>query len=390
MTGGDFGRPFGPPPLGAPPGPLAADEAVLDLVDQRVLAQLQDARLYQAGGKRIVRGRVPGGVDRRRAVERSLGGLPVDFFFEQVGDETYLTVSRPKSRALPEGWPVNVLLFLLTVVTTTWAGAYWNGVDPLAAATAPGGGLAGFLAAMRAGLPFALSLLAILTCHEFGHFFAARHYGLDTTLPYYIPIPPFVSPIGTLGAVIKMRTPLYNRRILMDVGAAGPLAGAVVALPILIYGILHAPIAPEVAGPSYVFNEPLLFKALERWLRPDIPPHGDIVATSTVLAGWIGLFVTALNLLPVGQLDGGHVVYALLGRGQHVVGLVTVLALAAMGWLWNGWWMWVLLILFLVRIKHPPVLDLDLPLDRRHKLIGWITIALFLLCIHPVPFAVRP
>jgi membrane-associated protease RseP (regulator of RpoE activity) len=378
--------PFPPPATGA----VDDGGVALDAIDSLVLDHLQEARLYRVGDKRIVRGLLAGGDARRPSFERSLKGLPVDAFFERVGDQTYATISRPKSRALPSKWPLNLLLFVLTVLTTTWAGAYWNGIDPLQMATEPGGGPAAFLAAMRTGLPFALSLLAILTCHEFGHYFAARRYGLDTTLPFYIPIPPFISPIGTLGAVIKLKTPLYNRRILMDVGAAGPLAGAVVALPILAYGILHAPIAPAISGPAYVFNEPLLFTALERLLRPDIPPHGDIVATSTVLAGWIGLFVTALNLLPVGQLDGGHVVYALLGRGQHVVGLVTVIALAGLGWLWNGWWMWVLLILFLVRVKHPPVLDLDLPLDRKRQVIGWITMALFLLCIHPVPFAVRP
>jgi membrane-associated protease RseP (regulator of RpoE activity) len=372
------------------PGAAVEGEVAFDAIDNLLLNELQEPRLYKVGDKRIVRGRLAGGEARRQALERSLQGLPVDFFFERVGDQTFVTVSRPKSRALPSKWPLNLLLFLLTVLTTTWAGAYWNGVDPLQVATQPGGGFEAFLAGMRSGLPFALSLLTILTCHEFGHYFAARRYGLDTTLPFYIPIPPFVSPIGTLGAVIKLKTPLYNRRILMDVGAAGPLAGAVVALPILAYGILHAPIAPAISGPVYVFNEPLLFTALERLLRPDIPPNGDIVATSTVLAGWIGLFVTALNLLPVGQLDGGHIVFALLGRGQHVVGLATVVVLVGLGWLWNGWWMWVFLILFLVRIKHPPVLDLDLPLDRKRKIIGWVTMVLFLLCIHPVPFAVRP
>jgi membrane-associated protease RseP (regulator of RpoE activity) len=379
-------EPFPPPATVGPEDGVGA----LDAIDRVVLSQLQEARLYRVGEKRIVRGLLAGGDARRESFARSLQGLPVDSFFERVGDRTYATVSRPKSRSLPAKWPLNLLLFVLTVLTTTWAGAYWNGIDPFELAAQPGGGVRALLAAMGSGLPFALSLLTILTCHEFGHYFAARRYGLDTTLPFYIPIPPFLSPIGTLGAVIKLKTALYNRRILMDVGAAGPLAGAVVALPILAYGILHAPIAPVTAGPAYVFNEPLLFKALEKLLRPDMPPHGDIVATSTVLAGWIGLFVTALNLLPVGQLDGGHVVYALLGRGQHVVGLATVLGLAGLGWLWNGWWMWVLLILFFVRVKHPPVLDLDLPLDRKRKAIGWITMVLFLLCIHPVPFEVRP
>lgn len=379
-------NPF-PPPVGEAGPPLA--EAALDEVDTFVLGHLTEPRLFQVGSKRIVRGRVPGPEERRRSLKRSLETVPADVFYERVAGETFATVSRPKSRALPEGWGRNLILFLATLFTTTWGGAYWNGVDPFAGSSWTQPDFAAVAQGLRTGLPFALSLLWILTCHEFGHYFAARRYGLDTTLPFYIPIPPFLSPIGTLGAVIKMKTPLYNRRILMDVGAAGPLAGVAAALPILVYGILNAPLVPDWEGPGLTFNEPLMFTGLERLLRPDIPPGGDIQATSPVLAGWLGLFVTALNLLPVGQLDGGHVVYALLGKGQHRVGALCFVALAGLGWLWSGWWLWVVLILVAVRIKHPPVLDLEIPLDARRKAIGWVTVLLFALCFHPLPFEIR-
>lgn len=354
-----------------------------------VLGELAEPRLFQVGGKRILRGKLAGGPARRRGLAERLRALPVDAFFEQVGDETFLTVSRPKSRTLPRDWWRNLALFLLTLFTTTWGGAYWNGVDPFAGSSLGSVRVGEILAGLRAGLPFALALLAILTCHEFGHFFAARRYGLDTTLPFYIPVPPFVSPIGTLGAVIKMNTPLYNRRILLDVGAAGPLAGVAAALPILIYGVLHAPPVPAEVGAGLYFNEPLLFQGIERLLRPELPAGGDIEATSLVLAGWLGLFVTALNLLPVGQLDGGHVVYALLGRGQHWVGAGAFLALGALSFLWVGWAAWVLITLLVVRIKHPPILDLALPLDAKRKAVGWLVVLLFALCFHPVPFEVR-
>jgi membrane-associated protease RseP (regulator of RpoE activity) len=370
--------------------PLGA-EGVRDSIDTFVLAHLTAPRFLQVAEKRILRGKVDGPPARREQFARRLRELPVDAFFETVGADTFATVSRPKSRRIPTDWPRYLVFFLLTVFTTTWGGAYWNGIDPFAGSTWGDPDLGAILNGLRAGLPYSMALVGILACHEFGHYFAARRYGLDTTLPFFIPIPPFffLLPIGTLGAVIKMNTPLYNRRILMDVGAAGPLAGMVAALPILGYGILRAPAIPETQASGLYFSEPLLFTALEFLLRPDLRAGGDIQATSAVLAGWIGLFVTALNLLPVGQLDGGHVTYALLGRGQHRLGRIFFLALAALGFLWSGWWLWVVIILLVVRIKHPPVLDLELPLDGKRKAIGWITVALFLLCFHPVPFQLR-
>jgi membrane-associated protease RseP (regulator of RpoE activity) len=358
-------------------------------VDDAVLARLEEPRVYRVGDKRIVRGRVTGGPAGRAALARELERLPVDAFFQSADGTTLATVSRPRSPALPAGWPFNVVLFLLTLLTTTWAGAWWSGVDPFAGSTPSSLDWAAIARGLSAGLPFSLSLLAILTCHEFGHWFAARRYGLDATLPFYIPIPPFLSPIGTLGAVIRMGTPLYDRRILMDVGAAGPLAGIAVALPILAYGILNAPLAPASSGPGLYLGEPLLFQALEALLRPGLGPDQDLIATSLVLAGWLGLFVTALNLIPIGQLDGGHVVYALFGRGQMAVGVLALAGLGAMGWFWKGWWMWIAIMLLVVRLGHPPTLDTELPLDGKRKLVGWLTLLLLVLCFHPLPFELR-
>ncbi|HEY7531124.1 MAG TPA: site-2 protease family protein [Gemmatimonadota bacterium] len=382
--------------LDLPRGPFPPDSAPtrvatapVDPVDEAVLSRLEAPRVYSVGSKRIVRGRLAGGPPERAALARELERLPVDAFFQSADGTTLVTVSRPRSRALHAGWPFNLVLFLLTLLTTTWGGAYWSGVDPFAGSTpssldwdAIGRGLA-------AGLPFSLSLLGILTCHEMGHWIAARRYGLDATLPFYIPVPPFLSPIGTLGAVIRMGTPLYDRRILMDVGAAGPIAGIAAALPILGYGILTAPLAPASSGPGLYLGEPLLFQALEALLRPGLGPEQDLIATSLVLAGWLGLFVTALNLIPIGQLDGGHVVHALFGRGQLVVGGLALVALAGMGWFWKGWWMWMAIMLLVVRLGHPPTLDTELPLDGRRKLVGWLTLLLLVLCFHPMPFELR-
>ncbi|MBA2565186.1 MAG: site-2 protease family protein [Gemmatimonadetes bacterium] len=382
-----------PVPDPFPPALSEADagtgEMQLDALDTYVLGRLTEPRLFRAGAKKIIRGRLDGSAGGREAFARDLKAQPVNVFFERVDGATFATVSRPPLARVPENWPLHLALFIATLFTTAWGGAYWNGIDPFAGSTLARPDLAAIAGGLRTGLPFALALLAILTCHEFGHYFAARRYGLDASLPFYVPVPPFFSSLGTLGAVIKMRTPLYNRRILLDVGAAGPLAGMAAALPILVYGILHAPVAPDVGGPGIIFNEPLLFSGLERLLRPDVTAGTDIEATSLVLAGWLGIFVTALNLLPAGQLDGGHVVYALVGERQRWVGGLCFATLAGLGWLWMGWWVWAVLILLVVRIRHPRVPELDLPLGRRRTAIGWLTLALFVLCFHPVPFSIR-
>ncbi|MBA3584558.1 MAG: site-2 protease family protein [Gemmatimonadetes bacterium] len=289
------------------------------------------------------------------------------------------TVTHPEPPAVPPEWPWNLAGFVLTVLSTLWAGAYLEGAPWNFLARDPG--------RLLEGLPFSAALMGILAAHEFGHYIAARRYGLHVTLPFFIPMP-ILSPIGTLGAVIRMKTPIYTRRMLLDVGAAGPLAGILVAIPVAAWGIAGSPVLPAEAPAGIRLGEPLLFQALAALLGASHPETHDLYLNSIAFAGWIGIFVTALNMLPIGQLDGGHVLYALLGRAQHWVGYAFFAAIVVMGWWWPGWYVWAILLLFLIRIKHPPVLDSDLDLDPRRRWIGWLAVAVFVLCFTPVPFEI--
>lgn len=339
---------------------------------------LEDAHVFRVGEEKILRGRLRrDSGDERERLETALEPLDVSHYYERVNGSTVATVTHPEAPAIPPEWKWNLAGFLLTVLSTLWAGTYLEGAPWDFFLRQPG--------RLVEGVPFAASLLAILAAHELGHYVAARRYGLHVTLPFFIPMP-FLSPIGTLGAVIKMKTPIYTRRMLLDVGAAGPLAGIVVAIPVAVYGIAHSPILPVEGASGLQLGEPLLFKLLLAAVAPEIPPGHDLYLDSIAFAGWIGLFVTALNMLPIGQLDGGHVLYALLGRGQHWLGRLFFLALVVMGWWWQGWFLWAALLLLLVRIKHPPVLDPGAGLDRRRRIAGWLAVAVFVGCFTPVPF----
>ena len=339
---------------------------------------LEDPRVFSAGRQRILRGRLrydsPG--DRARFAA-ALEPLDVSHYFERVNGTTLATVTHPEPERVPREWPWNAALFLATVLTTLWAGAVMEGAPLDLILRSP--------ARLLDGIPFSASLMGILTAHELGHYVAARRYGLHVTLPFFIPMP--LSPIGTLGAVIKMRTPIYTRRMLLDVGAAGPIAGMAVAIPVAVYGILGSEVLPIEGGGGLHLGEPLLFKAMVALLAPARPATYDLYLNSIAFAGWIGFLVTALNMLPLGQLDGGHVLYALVGRAQHRIAWLFFLALLVMGWWWQGWYVWAVLVLLVIRLKHPPVLDPQVELDPRRKLAGWLAVALLAGCFVPVPFA---
>ncbi len=339
---------------------------------------LAEPRVFSVGRERILRGRLryDSPADRAR-LEAALEPLDVAHYFERVNGTTLATVTHPEPPPVPREWPLNLALFLATVVTTLWAGAIMEGAPLDFFLRDPGG--------FALGIPFSASLLGILTAHELGHYVAARRYGLNVSLPFFIPLP--FPPIGTLGAVIKMRTPIYTRRMLLDVGAAGPIAGMVVAIPVAIVGILGSPVLPIEGDGGIRLGEPLLFQALVAVFAPAHPSTHDLYLNSIAFAGWIGFFVTALNMLPLGQLDGGHVLYALLGRGQHRIAWLFFLALLVMGWWWQGWYLWAFLVLIVIRVKHPPVLDPQIDLDLRRRLAGWLAVLLFVGCFVPVPFA---
>lgn len=277
-------------------------------------------------------------------------------------------------------WP-HALLFAATVLTTTAAGTFQQGANPF---TDP--------AALVSGLPFSLTLLLILFCHEMGHYSFARHHGIETTLPYFIPGPPFA--IGTFGAFIKMNGMPRNRAALFDVGAAGPWAGMVIALPAVALGLSWSEVEPLQAGIEAPFSlgTSLLFDMMGTWILGVDPDDVNVILHPVALAGWFGFFVTFLNLLPVGQLDGGHVAYALLGRRHRLVSrafLIVLITLYLLPGGWNGWLIWAALLFFVLRVDHPDTADRDTPLDRRRKGLAWATVAMFLVTFIPVPFIIH-
>jgi len=267
----------------------------------------------------------------------------------------------------------NLVLFCLTLITTVLAGALQEGVNPL---THP--------EQIIRGIPFALALMGILLAHELGHYLVARKNGVNVTLPYFIPAPSF---IGTFGAFIKMRSPARDRRMLMDIGAAGPLVGVVVSIPILILGLSLSEVKEIEGQVGTNLGDSLLLWLISRWVVGEIPPGHDVIINPVGFAGWIGLLVTSLNLLPIGQLDGGHVVYALVGEKQKKISKIVFVGLLALGIFgWEGWFVWALL-LWIMGFRHPPPIEWWVPLDWKRKVVGWITLAVFALTFTPVPFS---
>jgi membrane-associated protease RseP (regulator of RpoE activity) len=233
------------------------------------------------------------------------------------------------------------------------------------------------------GLPFSLTLLTILMAHELGHYLACVYYRVDASLPYFLPAPtPFT---GTLGAFIRIRSPIYSKRVLFDIGIAGPLAGFVFLLPALGVGLALSKVIPGINHQGSVqLGVPALEWLLEKIIFPGVAAS-DIYLHPVARAAWVGMFATALNLLPVGQLDGGHIIYALLGRSHKWITQVFLVALLPMGTLWNGWWFWAFLLFFLAR-KHPPVYDQTAVGDSRLRL-GVAALIVFLLCFSIAPIS---
>lgn len=237
------------------------------------------------------------------------------------------------------------------------------------------------------GLLFSLTALTILLAHELGHYLACRRYGLPATLPYFLPVP---FNFGTLGAFIRIKAPIRTKTELFDVGIAGPIAGFVVLLPFLAYGVAQSHYA-RISGGGDIFKlgEPLLLRLFAHAFHGP-PPAGTHLDLHPVAVGaWLGLFATALNLLPIGQLDGGHILYATVGRLQRRLALPLLAVLGAMGFLWQGWWVWCFLVLAIGPF-HPPVYDESEPLDGKRKALALLALAMFALCVSPVPIDIVP
>ena len=276
---------------------------------------------------------------------------------------------------------IHWILFLATGLTTVTAGAMQQGVIPWETPWQ-----------LYKGLPFSLTLLIILLCHEMGHYLMARYHNLDVSLPYFLPAPPIPFLIGTLGAFIRIRSPILNKPALMDVGAAGPLSGILITLPLLVLGLQLSDIQVVTdAGqlPGIVLGESILFKII-CWLTiGSLPDNYNLIMHPIAFAGWIGLLVTNINLIPVGQLDGGHVSYALFGDRSQQIAKIFYLLLIIFGLIsWYGWLVWVILLYFMGFV-HPPPLQYWVPLDRKRRIIGYLTIAVFILTFMPSPFLIQ-
>ncbi|MEI7695296.1 MAG: site-2 protease family protein [Chlorobium sp.] len=325
-----------------------------------------------------------------------------------------------------QNYPLHLALFLLTVLTTLWAGAFWGG-HPVRFGT-----LSRMLKDLSIGIPYSASLLLFLTVHEFGHFFACMHHRVRATLPYYLPMPllPSLLSLGTMGAVIKVKERISGTNALFDIGIFGPASGFIVCTGLLLYGFLHLPPAdfiitlhpeylakgglqtPAPSG-SLILGKNLLWLALEHLIAPkNLPPMTEMYHYPFLFTGWLGSLVTALNLLPVGQLDGGHLTYAMFGKKGHTIAartfllFITLLGLPALlelvlallkpeavslippvmlQWSWVGWMLWAFILFRLVGLSHPPTGG-DSPLNTPRKISGWVTLAIFCVTFTPVPF----
>lgn len=274
---------------------------------------------------------------------------------------------------------IHIILFVLTVFTTLIAGALQEGAKLLESPSS-----------ITKGIPFSFTLISILLTHELAHYFASRSHGMTASLPYFIPGPPLPPMIGTFGAVIKTNPPIPDRRALFDIGVSGPLAGFIVSVIAIVIGLKFSRVAPleEVRGVTVMLGDSLGFKLLSYLTVGALPDKADIFLHPIAYAGWIGFFVTAMNLLPIGQLDGGHVVYAVLGRWHRIVSISMVVLLFILGYMsWPGWYLWGFLTTVL-GTRHPPVFQPNIELDKRRKIIAWITLIVFILTFMPEPFKI--
>lgn len=350
--------------------------------------------------------------DRLTAALKPLGVMPL---FRQEPDSQVIIIARerPEPKIGP-AW-VNLVLFGLTLLSVMFTGAQFSATDVMDPFQLS---FMGFVGYVLKGWPFAVSLLAILLAHEFGHYLVGRAHGEKVTLPYFIPFP--LSAFGTMGAFISMKEIPKNRKHLMDIGMAGPLIGLLVAVPVLLIGLSLSSVGPlesdlpegfvqflEGNSIFYLSAKYLTFGELLPqpatyggtspvwyWLRyfftgTPLPLGGlDVQIHPVAWAGWAGLFVTAINLIPAGQLDGGHILYVLFGKkwAKRILPFV-LLALVALGFVWSGWWLWAALV-FLFGRRYAEPLDQITPIDTKRVVLGWIALIVFILIFTPVPIII--
>jgi membrane-associated protease RseP (regulator of RpoE activity) len=311
---------------------------------------------------------------------------PVWTLFSSSGTYFAATPPHPSTRSLilASG------LFLLTLVTSLLAGTHFAAAYAHNQAASLDTFFETFRllyrhpAALLAGLPFAITLLAVLLVHELGHYFACRHHHIRSSYPFFIPAPTL---IGTFGAFILIRSPIRSKRALFDVGASGPLVGFAVALPALAYGVLHAKVIPTLGtdgNADLIFGVPLILKLVAAVIQPNAHA-ADLLLHPVGRAAWVGLFATALNLLPVGQLDGGHILRSVSPRTHWVISLLLPVILVVLGvYVWRGWLIWAVILLGLRFFRTAPIYD-PTPLDPNRRMGALIALLVFTLCFMPSP-----
>jgi membrane-associated protease RseP (regulator of RpoE activity) len=293
--------------------------------------------------------------------------------FEKQGGHHLIRFGLAMEQTTKKSKPIiNIILLVATVFTTLLVGSINRGGNPFV-----------HILDLIKGIPFSFSIIVILGSHELGHYLMARRQGVDATLPYFLPIPhPLV---GTMGAFIRIKSIIPNRNALIKVGVAGPLVGFLVALPVTIVGLKFSTLQAVSGNKGGIaLGSSLLFHFLSKLFFSNVPNGYDVMLHPVAFAGWLGFFVTALNLIPVGQLDGGHIAYAVLGKFQRIIMIVVVAVMVLLGLRWPGWYFWAVLTL-LLGLRHPKPQDEITPLGTNEKILALVALIILILTFMPVP-----
>ena len=355
-----------------------------------------------AGGYRVVRGRFRPGVSEED--RQKIADWADQVHTRDTAEGTELVAVRRDGPPARDNLMLHLVLFVAALGSAVVAGGFLSGTDVLDTRFTQIGGVwlpvpTGFdVGEMAAGLAFGLTFIGILLGHEMGHYLTARRHGVPVSLPWFIPFPPYFSLVGTLGAFIRLKGPMMRRSVLFDIGIAGPLASFALSLPVLFLGLGLSEAMWTTDGGMYPFvihfaGEPIrigsniLLHFAAAAAVPGFEQGAVVLLHPLAFAGWLGIFVTALNLLPLGQLDGGHILYAVAGARQRAFTIAFIAVLVPLGFLWWGWWLWggIALAVSRGRLAHPPVLVEDIPVGKGRLILGWVALALFALSFSPAP-----
>ncbi|MYA64375.1 MAG: site-2 protease family protein [Gemmatimonadetes bacterium] len=356
----------------------------------------------RAGGYRVVRGRLRPDVSAEDLDKIAKWADQVHT--RAVGDETELVAVRREAPPHRDSLALHLFLFVAALGSAVVAGGFLSGTDILDTRFSRIGGVwlpvpTGFeVGEMVVGLAFGLTFIGILLGHEMGHYLTARRHAVSVSLPWFIPFPPYFSLVGTLGAFIRLKSPMMRRSVLFDIGVAGPLASFALSLPVLLLGLSLSevmgttdgglqPFVIHFAGEPIRIGSNILVHLAAAGVVPGFEEGSTVLLHPVAFAGWLGIFVTALNLMPLGQLDGGHILYAVAGARQRAFTIAFIAVLVPLGFLWWGWWLWGVIALALSRgrLAHPPVLVEDIPVGRGRTILGWVALVLFAISFSPAP-----